>query len=84
MDTLHMLSNFRVDFKDDADTAFLTCYALAQHCPPGRGTEPNGPKLMVGGEYRIDLVRDKGDGLWKVKKWVLDVLWRQGGAEVMA
>lgn len=83
MDTTHMISNVRMDVKDGADTASLTAYALAQHCPPGRGKEPDGPKYLVGGEYWVDLVRDEGDGLWKIKKWVLDVIWRQGDASVM-
>jgi len=83
MDTTHMISNVRVAVKDGAGTASLTAYALAQHCPPGRGKEPDGPKFLVGGEYWIDLVRDEGDGLWKIKKWVLNVIWRQGDASVM-
>ena len=78
-----MISNVRVDVKDGADTAFLTAYALAQHCPPGKGIEPDGPKLLVGSEYLVDLVKDEGDGLWKIKKWVLNVSWRQGDASVM-
>ena len=44
MDTTHMISNVRVDVKDGADTASLTANAMAQHCPPGRGKEPDGPK----------------------------------------
>lgn len=83
MDTTHMISNVRVDVKDGADTASLTAYALAQHCPPGKGKELDAPKYLVGGEYWIDLVRDEGDGLWKIKKWVLDVIWRQGDASIM-
>jgi hypothetical protein len=83
MDTSHTISNVRVDVKDGADTAYLSAYAMAQHCPPGRGKEPDGPKYLVGGEYRVDLVKDEGDGLWKIKKFVLDVIWRQGDASVM-
>lgn len=83
MDTTHMTSNVRVDIKDGADTAFLTAYALGQHCPPGKGKEPDAPKYLVGGENWVDLIRDEGDGLWKIKKWVLNVIWRQGDASVM-
>ena len=83
MDTSHMISNIRVDLKDGANTASLTAYALAQHCPPGRGKEQDGPKYLVGGEYWIDVVKDESDGLWKIKKWVLDVIWKQGDASVM-
>ena len=83
MDTTHMISNVRVDVKDGADTASLTAYALAQHCPPGKGKETDGSKYLVGGEYWIDLKRDEGDGSWKITKWVLKVIWRQGDASVM-
>ena len=83
MDTTHMISNVRVDVKDGADTASLTAYALAQHCPPGKGKVPDGPKYLVASEYRIDLMKDEADGLWKIKKFVLDVIWRQGDASVM-
>jgi SnoaL-like domain len=83
MDTMHMISNVRVDVKPGADCASLTAYALAQHCPPGRGKELDGPKYLSAGEYSVDLVKDEGDGLWKIKKWVLDTIWRQGDASVM-
>lgn len=83
MDTTHMISNVRVDVKNGEDTASLTAYALAQHCAPGKGREPDAPKYLVGGEYWIGLERDEVDGLWKIKKWVLDVIWRQGDASLM-
>ncbi|KXL51491.1 MAG: hypothetical protein FE78DRAFT_135696, partial [Acidomyces sp. 'richmondensis'] len=82
-DTSHMISNIRVDIKDDANTASLTAYALAQHCPSGRGKEPDGPKYLVGGEYFIDLLKDEEDGMWKIKTWILEVIWRQGDRSVM-
>lgn len=80
-----MLSNIRVEYKAGADTASLTAYALAQHCPPGRGKEADGPKYLVGGEYRVDVVRGEegGEMVWKMKKWVLDIIWTQGDASVM-
>ncbi|KAJ5216382.1 uncharacterized protein N7498_002789 [Penicillium cinerascens] len=83
MDTTHMISNVRVNHNEGEDTASLTAYALAQHCPPGRGKEPDGPKYISGGEYAVDLVKDLGDGMWKIKKWVLDVIWTQGDRSVM-
>jgi hypothetical protein len=83
MDTQHIISNIRVDVKDGADTASLTAYAMAQHCPPGKGREVDAPKYLVGGEYFIDLVRDDEDGLWKIKKFVLKAIWTQGDASVM-
>jgi hypothetical protein len=83
MDTTHMISNVRVNHKDGEDIASLTAYALAQHCPPRRGKEPDGPKYLTGGEYTVDLLKDDGDGLWKIKKWILDIVWLQGDRSVM-
>jgi hypothetical protein len=83
MDTQHIISNVRVDVKEGANTASLWAYAMAQHCPPGKGRETDGPKYLVGGEYALDLVKDDGDGLWKIKKFVLKIIWKQGDALVM-
>lgn len=83
MDTTHMISNVRVNHKAGDNVASLTAYALAQHCPPGRGKELDGPKYIAGAEYLVDLVQDHGDGLWKIKKWVVDIIWRQGDPSVM-
>jgi hypothetical protein len=41
MGTMHTVSSVRVDVKPGAYTASLTAYALAQHCLPGRGKEPD-------------------------------------------
>ena len=82
MDSTHMLSNIRVDLKEGATTASLTAYALAQHSPPGRGNESDGPKLLAGSEYFVDLVKN-GGGEWKIKKWAMKVIWMQGDASVM-
>jgi hypothetical protein len=83
MDSTHMISNVRVDVKDGADSAFLTCFVLAQHAAPGKGREFDAPKYMVGGDYAIELVKDGADGAWKIKKFVLEVLWNQGDPVVM-
>ena len=45
METLHMVINVRMDVKDGADTAYLTCNVFAQNCPPGREREPDGPSI---------------------------------------
>lgn len=53
LDTQHCLSNVRIDVKDGADAAVLTANCVAQHCPPGRGMEPNGPKLLGGSRMHV-------------------------------
>lgn len=84
MDSSHVVSNVRVDVKEGASNATLQCYCSAQHCPPGRGKEPDGPKFMGTVDFTIDLVLERSSGLWKVKKWVLDPLWLQGDRSVMS
>lgn len=83
MDTTHSYTSPRVDVQDGADTAVLTATSLAQHCPPGRGKEPDGPKYLVGGEYTANLIRDSADGVWKIKKWTLEIRWTQGDASIL-
>jgi hypothetical protein len=61
----------------------MKAYALCQHALPGRGKQPDGPKFTTGVDYTVDVVRSKEDGLWKISKAVLDVLWTQGDYSVM-
>jgi hypothetical protein len=84
MDTTHMIGNARVDIKEGADTASFFAYLIAQHCATGQGRDPGAPKYTVGGEYEVDLIKDGKDGLWKIKKFVVNVIWNQGDASVMA
>ncbi|KAI0409010.1 hypothetical protein F4802DRAFT_308782 [Xylaria palmicola] len=83
MDTTHMISNARVDVEDGARTASLRSLVLAQHALPGRGNEVDSPKYLVGAEYVFDLVKDEGDGLWKIKYWLVDTIWAQGDKSIM-
>jgi hypothetical protein len=83
MDTTHMLSNARVDHGDGGDAASMTAYALSQHAPPGMGRQPDGPKYTTGVDYAVDLVRGKEDGVWRISKAVLNVVWTQGDQSIM-
>ena len=83
LDSTHMMSNVQVDVNGQADSAVLKAYVLAQHCPPGQGRDPQGPKYVTGGDHRIELVPVDQDGSWKIKKWVLNVIWSQGDVSVV-
>lgn len=83
MDTTHLISNVRVDLKDGEKKGRLGCYALAQHCEPGKGAEVDGKKYLAASEYWIDLVQDEKDGSWKIKTWVMKIIWTQGDASVL-
>lgn len=82
MDTTHNVALVRVDVKDGADTAILTATSTAQHCPPGKGRDPNGPKYTVGGEYCAELIKDEA-GAWRIKKLALNVIWTTGDASLL-
>ena len=82
MATTHMLSNVRVDIKEGEKSASLSANGMAQHCPPGRGTEEDGPKYTTASEYFVDLVKNE-DGHWKIKTWKMDVIWTQGDQSTM-
>jgi hypothetical protein len=82
LDTTHMLSNVRIDYKDGEDTAKIHAYALCQHAPPRRGKQPDGPKFTTGVDYNVEVVKSK-DGFWQIRKGVLDVVWTQGDHSVM-
>lgn len=72
-----------MDLKEGNKTASATAYVLAQHCPPGRGNEPDGPKFLAASRYFVDLVKDKDDGLWKIGGLKLKIIWTQGDRSVM-
>lgn len=82
--TTHHLSNIRVDVKPGASEAKVTATAIAQHCRPGpEGAAPGAQKFLAGTMYYIDVVKDAKDELWKAKKWVLKVMWREGDESIM-
>ncbi|KAL9110429.1 MAG: hypothetical protein Q9227_004973 [Pyrenula ochraceoflavens] len=83
MDTSHTISNMRVWVEEGKETAAATGLVMAQHCPPGRGREVDGPKYLACGEVEVEFVWDGGEGVWKVKRWVHEVIWRQGDPGVM-
>lgn len=83
LDTTHLATNIRIDLKDGSDKASLTSYTLAQHYRPGEGFKREAQQLMTGGTYYLDLGKDKADGLWKVKKWIINFLWSEGDMSIV-
>lgn len=84
LDTTHMLSNFRIHVKDGAKEADMQCYTLSQHCPLGRGKEPGAPKFLAGAEFTFELVLDEKDGVWRIRKWVAELMWSEGDVSVIS
>lgn len=78
MDTNHFITNLRINLVDQDSKVQVTCSALAQHYRGGEGMKPNATQLLAGSLYWLDMVKDAGDGLWKIKKLVLKSTWGQG------
>ncbi|MCJ1312306.1 hypothetical protein MMC25_005980 [Agyrium rufum] len=85
--TTHVISNIRVELNDDggsgADTASMTAHALAYHIRPDDALKPEDTSYTASALYDIDLVKDGKDGLWKIKRWELKVLWTTGDRAVL-
>ncbi|KAI1390861.1 uncharacterized protein F4822DRAFT_394651 [Hypoxylon trugodes] len=78
MDTTHFMSNIRVNYKDGESTASMTASSLAQHYRRGEGTKPDATRLLGGGLYFLDLVKDTKDNLWKITHWRAKIVWTEG------
>jgi hypothetical protein len=83
LDTTHMVSNVRIDLKDGADTAKMTAHALAQHYRKDEGLKPGATRFLTGNMYWVDLIKDKSDGLWKMTKFDMKVIWSEGDASII-
>jgi hypothetical protein len=84
MVTTHVISNVRVQLtKDGADTASLTCNSVAYHMKPEDARKPEDRSYTAAGLYFLDLVKDGGDGLWKIKKWEIKTLWTTGDRSIL-
>ena len=81
--TTHLISNIRVQLKDGQDTAFLTAHAISYHIRPDDALKQEDTSYTAGSLYSIDLVRDGNDGLWKIKRWEIKVLWTTGDKAVL-
>lgn len=80
MDTTHIFSNIRVSMVGgDEYKANVTASALAQHYRRGEGFVHDTSRLLGGGLYYCDVEKDvAGDGLWKLKNWVVKLTWTEG------
>lgn len=82
LDTTHFLTNTRI-VAENNNTAIITCSALAQHYRTGEGLQPETDRLLSGSLYRVDIVKDGEDGLWKIKKWSMKLVWVEGDRSIV-
>ncbi|OOF91940.1 hypothetical protein ASPCADRAFT_210834 [Aspergillus carbonarius ITEM 5010] len=84
LDTTHFINNVRVSLVDGTENkATITASALAQHYRAGEGNKPDATRLMSGALYFVDVEKDEGDGLWKVRNWVMKLVWTEGDWAVL-
>jgi len=81
--TTHITSNIRIEVKDGANTAFMTANALSYHVRPDDALKHEDTSYTASSLYYIDLIKDSSDGLWKIKKWEIRVLWTTGDRAVL-
>jgi hypothetical protein len=81
--TTHNISNVRIEVEDGAHTAFMTAHAISYHVRPEDAMKPEDTSYTASSLYEIDLVKDSGDGLWKIKKWKMNMLWTTGDKAVL-
>lgn len=81
--TTHNISSIRVDLKDGASEAHLTAHAISYHVRPEDAFKPEDTSYTASSLYDIDLVKDAGDGLWRIKRWGANVLWTTGDRSVL-
>lgn len=81
--TTHITSNIRIELKDGADTASMTAHAIAYHVSPDDALKLEDTSYTASCLYFIDLVKDSNNGLWKIKKWEIKILWTTGDRAVL-
>lgn len=83
MDTMHSVSNFRVEIHESGEEAELNCYAQAQHLRKGEGLAVGKDDyFLMGNRYRVTLVKDR-EGGWRIRRKVITPVWFVGDVGVM-
>ncbi|KAA8619251.1 SnoaL-4 domain containing protein [Pyrenophora tritici-repentis] len=81
--TTHTVSNIRVELKsEDADTAQITAHAISYHVREEDALKQEDTSYTASSLYDIELVKVEW-GLWKMKTWLIKVLWTVGDAAVL-
>ncbi|KAH6642911.1 hypothetical protein C7974DRAFT_112709 [Boeremia exigua] len=81
--TTHTISGIRVEVEDGASEAVLTAHAMSYHVRPEDAFIKEDTSYTASSLYTLGLVKDVGDGLWKIKRWEAEVLWTTGDRGVL-
>lgn len=80
LDTQHLISGILIRFNETVTGAVVTANALNQHYPPGMGLSGISRWSFVGSRYRLEMVLE--DSEWRIRSWVLSIVWRHGDKEL--
>lgn len=83
LDTTHTIGNVRLSHKEGDKTASFNAHAIAQHYRKGEARVPQSPRYLTGSIYSIDAALDETDGLWKITKFHMKVIWAEGDGSVL-
>lgn len=83
-DTLHQVSNIRVDINQGGNAAKLMANGIATHALPGEGNIQGTEKFTSYCKYNGELVKDNSDGLWKIKTFSLKINLCLGDSSMMS
>jgi ketosteroid isomerase-like protein len=81
--TSHMTSNIRIQIHEGGETATLTAHAMAYHVRPEDAFKEADTSYTAANLYDIEVVRVAGEGVWRIKKWDIKVLWTTGDRGVL-
>jgi hypothetical protein len=61
----------------------MTAHAMSYHVRPEDAFKPEDTSYTASSLYSIELVRDGRDGLWRMKRWEIRMMWTVGDREVL-
>jgi hypothetical protein len=83
--TTHVISNIRISLEHaDADKARMTAHAISYHVRPEDALKEEDTSYTASSLYDIEVVRIREEGVWKMKRWEMNVLWTVGDRGVLA
>lgn len=78
LDTMHFITNVRVETKDGESNASMTASSLAKNYHLTQGMQPDAATLMTGAFCSGDLVYDNKNSLWRFTRYKIKMIWSEG------
>jgi hypothetical protein len=82
--TAHIISNIRIELEhDNADTARMTAHAISYHVRPEDALKVEDTSYTASSLYDIEVVNVREEGVWKMRRWEMKILWTVGDRSVL-